>query len=86
LIESNPFSQHTLKNQKLTSKSSWAGRKAAEHVTSVPFQEIFHQYLEQSPGKTCLEIGCVPGKFLTYICLNFGYRAEGIDYLEGQCH
>ena len=72
-----------VKSEKLTSKSTWAGRAAVGLVESVPFQDMFHRYLDQSPGKTCLEIGCVPGKFLAYISRNFGYRAEGIDYVEG---
>ena len=44
---------------------------------------MFYKYLQKTKDKTCLEIGCVPGRFLAYICKNFGYFPEGIDYVKG---
>jgi SAM-dependent methyltransferase len=48
----------------------------------VPFEGVFFKYLNKVDGKTCLEVGCVPGRYLVYICKNFGYFVEGIDFAK----
>ncbi len=70
----------------LTTKEYWSGLKrkvtSKEKRTAVfEFREIFKEYLVPSKG-IALEVGCVPGNFLAYICKNFGYFPEGIDYDE----
>lgn len=42
------------------------------------FRDIFDQYF--TPGGTCFEVGCYPGRFLAYLCNRFGYTANGIDW------
>ena len=70
------------KEETLTSKKTWKSRETFGVVRFVWFADLFKKYLRKSNGEICLEIGCVPGKFLAYICKTFGYFAEGIDYLE----
>lgn len=70
----------------LTTKEYWSGLKrkvpSTEKKTSVfEFREIFNECLVPSKG-IALEVGCVPGTFLAYICKNFGYFPEGIDFDE----
>lgn len=43
----------------------------------VLFRELFPKHL--TPGGTCFEVGCFPGKFLIYLGQTFGYRVGGID-------
>jgi len=69
-------------NHILTSRSNWSGRHSRGEIKSILFEDLFLKYLDKTRGKTCLEIGCVPGKFLAYICKNFGYFPEGIDYVK----
>ena len=66
----------------ISSKSGWEGRKSKGEINSVVFSDIFHKYLTPVENKTCLEIGCVPGSFLAYICKTFQYSAEGVDYVK----
>jgi SAM-dependent methyltransferase len=61
----------------------WESRKSVAADEGVLFRDMFSRYLEDSQGKRCLEIGCVPGGFLGYICKNFGYFPEGIDNVKG---
>lgn len=66
----------------LTSSDNWSGRHSRGEIKSMLFGDLFSKFLKKSEGKFCLEIGCVPGRFLTYICKNFGYFPEGIDYVK----
>lgn len=66
----------------LTSASNWSGRQSRGEIKSILFGDLFFKYLKKSQDKACLEIGCVPGRFLAYICKNFGYFPEGIDYMK----
>ncbi len=68
----------------LTTKEYWSGlkRKVPSNEKRTPvfeFKEIFKEHLIPSKG-VALEIGCVPGTFLAYICKKFGYFPEGIDF------
>jgi 2-polyprenyl-3-methyl-5-hydroxy-6-metoxy-1,4-benzoquinol methylase len=69
-------------SQILTSSQNWSGRKSRGEIKSVLFEDIFFKYLNRSEGKSCIEIGCVPGRFLAFISKKFGYFPEGIDYVE----
>jgi len=69
-------------NHILTSRSNWSCRHSRGEIKSILFEDLFLKYLDKARRKTCLEIGCVPGKFLAYICKNFGYFPEGIDYVK----
>jgi len=71
-----------LGKEKLTTQDAWSHRKGGI-VDSILFEDLFLKYLEKIENKICLEIGCVPGKFLSYISKNFGYFPEGIDYITG---
>ncbi len=67
----------------LTTRKDWEVRKPeAGEARGVMFEDIFQKFLKKTSDKSCFEIGCVPGTYLAYICKNFGYSAEGIDYLE----
>jgi len=63
-------------------KKNWGQRKDAVPSMRIQFSDIFQRYLTKAHGKTCLEIGCVPGSFLGYIAKNFGYYAEGVDNVK----
>ena len=45
--------------------------------SKVEFKDLFDQYLPH--GGSCFEVGCYPGRYLSYLCKNFGYLANGID-------
>lgn len=67
----------------LKTKEGWEeAKRKGGIVKSVLHSDLFFKYLGETKGKTCLEIGCVPGVFLTYLCKNFGYFPEGIDYVS----
>ena len=67
----------------LTHEKQWRHRQSTESFASVPFKDIFSHYLRPAPGRRCLEIGCVPGRFLAYLAKTFQYYPEGIDYVAG---
>lgn len=47
------------------------------------FEELFSRYLKNAgKNKVAIEIGCVPGLYLAYVCKNFGYFPEGIDFVR----
>lgn len=47
------------------------------------FEKTLSKYLKKA-DKTAvaIEIGCVPGFYLGYVCKNFGYFPEGIDFAK----
>ena len=51
------------------------GKRTADYW----FREILDENLSKTKG-VALEIGCVPGNFLVYLCKTFGYSPEGIDF------
>jgi SAM-dependent methyltransferase len=69
------------KTEDLTTEKDWENVVSQPNVEDIPFKDIFHKYLSKTRG-TALEIGCVPGQFLAYICRKFGYFPEGIDYVK----
>ena len=68
----------------LTTEKYWSnlGRKAPETELKIEFDEILNEHLSTGNKGVALEVGCVPGVFLTYICKTFGYTPEGIDFDE----
>ena len=75
--------------KKLTSKEYWdeywgeTKRISSDLDKKVLFKEIFSRYLiNAEKNKVAIEIGCVPGLNLAYICKNFGYFPEGIDFVK----
>lgn len=70
--------------KELTTDLYWSElkRKApikGKRTSDMEFREILFKHLEINKG-TALEVGCVPGTFLAYICKNFGYFPEGINF------
>jgi len=69
----------------LTTKEYWnkLKRKTPKRrkTVDIVFREILKEHLTHTNGRA-LEIGCVPGTFLAYICKKFGYYPEGIDFDE----
>ncbi len=75
--------------KKLTSKEYWdkywdeTKRISSDLNKKVKFKKIFSKYLRNAEkNKVAIEIGCVPGLYLAYICKNFGYFPEGIDFVK----
>ena len=80
-------------NLSLTKKEfwtkTWANHKLPIKLDSQiradrSFINIFNKYLDNSDNKqkTCIEIGCIPGKFLIYFAEFLNYEISGIDYNE----
>lgn len=70
----------------LTTKKYWTNLKRkspkkSKEISVNRFKEILNEHLSKNNG-IALEIGCVPGTFLAYICKEFGYYPEGIDFDE----
>lgn len=74
-----------MKNE-ITSKEYWEQSgvlNAEEHPVPVSMKKLFKKVLVKSNNESvALEIGCAPGDFLAYLCNEFNYRPEGIDYVE----
>lgn len=69
----------------LASKEYWdkTKRGSSDSEEKVIFKELFSKYLRNAgKNKVAIEIGCIPGLYLAYVCKNFGYFPEGIDYVE----
>ncbi len=45
-------------------------------------ESVISKYLTKDPHKTCLEIGCCPGRYLWYFHQKYGYQVSGIEYVE----
>lgn len=76
-----------MKNE-ITSKEYWQQSgvlNAKEHPVPISIQKIFKKTLKinNDENRSALEIGCAPGDFLAYICKEFKYKPEGIDYVDG---
>ena len=41
------------------------------------------RHLSFDSSKTALEAGCAPGKWMIFLNKKFGFRVDGVDYLEG---
>lgn len=67
---------------RLTTNNDWERSYQPSEVSDVIFSPILSKYLENTQGKICLEIGCVPGNFLVWVAKTFGYKPTGIDYIE----
>jgi cyclopropane fatty-acyl-phospholipid synthase-like methyltransferase len=68
--------------EELTSKEYWDKHTGGSSAARA-FSELFSRYLKKSStDRIAIEIGCVPGKFLGYVCKYFGYFPEGVDFLK----
>lgn len=70
---------HVMDKGALTRRDDWTAH-ALGTIDSTLFADVFGQYLQRATGGSCLEIGCMPGGFLAYLCKTFGYTAHGIDF------
>ena len=69
----------------LSDKSFWDSvwsNNNADLTNKILFADIFNRYLEIDPTVKCIEIGCVPGRFLVYLHNKFEYQISGLDYSE----
>jgi 2-polyprenyl-3-methyl-5-hydroxy-6-metoxy-1,4-benzoquinol methylase len=67
----------------LVSKQYWDNvwiKIKPRFVVSVPFEDIFQEYLRYDATLRCLEIGAVPGDFLIFLHKNYGFKVYGVDY------
>jgi len=55
------------------------------HPGDIP--EIHRILISMLPtgGRSFIEIGCAPGKWMAYFARQFGYSVSGLDYIEGAC-
>ena len=54
----------------------------------LPFGEVhdlIRRHLAPDPGRTVIEIGTFPGRYLWYFAKFFGYRPYGIEYIDWCC-
>ncbi len=69
--------------QNLTDDNYWNRNwKKYKNKKKVLFQNVFDKFLKKDENKNCIEIGCVPGRFLVYISKKFGYRVYGLDFAD----
>jgi len=81
--------------QALTSPRFWETLWSSSPVRSLQFDPRLgtfgwiharlQKHLPRSEGLSLLEVGCYPGRFLWYFSRYFGYRVEGIDYIDWCC-
>ena len=66
----------------LTNKGYWDNKweEKQSQKNKILFQEIFNKYLSINPEYKCIEIGCVPGRFLVYFNKFFQYKIYGVDF------
>jgi 2-polyprenyl-3-methyl-5-hydroxy-6-metoxy-1,4-benzoquinol methylase len=67
----------------LTTESDWS--EYQKGYTLVPINKsslgvVFARYLKPDKSKTCIEIGCNPGKNLVYLSKTYGFKIWGIDF------
>jgi cyclopropane fatty-acyl-phospholipid synthase-like methyltransferase len=72
--------------KKLTNKHYWDDNwdKLPYNHKKILFKDIFENFLTRSKNKKCIEIGCVPGRFLIYLHKQFNYSISGIDFSDIQ--
>jgi len=76
-----------MKNE-ITSKEYWQQTEvlnSQQRDIPPPLARLFQKIIlkNEYEGAVALEIGCAPGTFLAYICKEFNYLPEGIDYAKG---
>jgi SAM-dependent methyltransferase len=72
-------------SDRLTAKNYWDTNKVvtSDYPEIAIFSELFSKYLNSTEkNRVAIEIGCVPGSFLAFVCKNFGYFPEGIDFRD----
>ncbi|MFQ6048763.1 MAG: class I SAM-dependent methyltransferase [Phycisphaerae bacterium] len=57
----------------------WAGWSGSG-LTRPGWHGLLARHLPRDRTWRCLELGCVPGRFLVYLHREFGYRPAGLDY------
>lgn len=68
---------------KLTSKKFWNNSwKKFKIKGDYMFHDLLKRHFLKNKNKTCIEIGCVPGRFLFYLAKNFKYKVYGVDFAE----
>lgn len=68
----------------LASKEYWESRGILEDVKiNSSCAKLITKYVQKSKSReeVALEVGCVPGTFLGFICRELGFKAAGIDYV-----
>ncbi|MEX0917672.1 MAG: class I SAM-dependent methyltransferase [Candidatus Paceibacterota bacterium] len=75
-------------SNEITSKEYWQQTgvlNSQERDVPPPIATLFKKILKKNEydGAIALEIGCAPGTFLAYICKEFNYQPEGVDYANG---
>jgi len=77
----HPAAQEASRLASIVSQDFWdeqnAGVDFRFDVAALNFRDLFDAHL--TPGGSCFEVGCFPGRFLAYLCSRFGYVANGID-------
>jgi len=48
----------------------------------IEFKKLFQLFLPKIKGKSCLEIGCAPGRYLIYLNTYFKYSISGLDFCD----
>ena len=65
----------------LTNKKYWnkTWKNTSFRKKKILFQDIFNKFLIKDKNKKCIEIGCVPGRFLAHFYKKFNYQISGLD-------
>lgn len=76
-----------MKNE-ITSKEYWEQTEvlnSGDREIPSPLAKLFKKVLKKNEreGAVALEVGCCPGTFLSYLCKEFNYLPEGVDYATG---
>jgi len=69
--------------QSLTTRDEWERRIRTLDPSAVagvePFAEVLLRHLPVDPSWHAIEIGAIPGRFLSFMNQAFGYRVTGLD-------
>ncbi len=79
----------------LTTRQFWADQWANKKEHGLPFNprrgsfgsihKLLQKILPHDSKLSFLEIGCYPGRFMWYFERFFGYRVEGVEYIDWCC-
>ncbi len=73
----------TKSNNNLTNKNYWNNNwKETKIKNKELFFDVIKRFLKEDKNKTCVEIGCVPGRFLLTFNKIFKYKISGIDFAD----
>lgn len=75
-------SHHLNKENNLADQSYWDGAYAEYHLEKLQEEDVIRKWIEKYipsvSAKTCIEIGCFPGRYIT-VFGDLGYELNGID-------